>query len=203
MKHFWNRDELSRELRAARPKPPAELESALDHRIEAERRSSRGRLPSFRLGFAAATTALLVASFAAAGGMAAASSSVRHALTDVAQAVHLSSPTTHAKAASAPSPATDQYGRKKNCVKSASDRRHAAIHAADAKLHRSLALAGKAYKRRVSNARKLAAAKQHAALRAAYGKYLHGRAVAYRQHASVVKKANARYRLDAKKCPVT
>src|SRR5581483_459928 len=115
MKKFWNRDELSRELRASRPKPSDVLVNALEQQIESERSRSRGRVPSFRFGLAAAATALLVASFAAAGGMAAASSSVRHALTDVAQAVHITSPTAHARHDETATPAADQYGRKKNC----------------------------------------------------------------------------------------
>ena len=199
MKKFWIRDETSRELRAARPKPPAELESALEHRIEAERDRSRGRMPSFRFGLATAATALLVASFAAAGGMAAASSSVRHALTSVAQAVHITSP---AKSDRQTTPASDQYGRQKNCVKSANDRRNASIRAANRKLARDLAQAGKDYRLRVTNARKLSSNKKQAALKAAYGKYLAARAAAYKRHAQAVKNANARYRADAKKCPV-
>src|SRR5581483_7972486 len=117
MKKFWIRDEVSRELRAARPKPPAGLETALEQRIEVERGRSRGRMPSYRLGLAATATALLVASFAAAGGMAAASSSVRHALSSVAQAVHITSPSTHTGPGRQATPASDQYGRQKSCVK--------------------------------------------------------------------------------------
>jgi len=202
MKMPWNRDELGRELRAVRPKPPAALESSLEHEIEAERRRSRGRVPGFRFGLAAAATTVLLASFTVAGGMAAASSSVRSALTSVAQVVHITSPKPSARATSLAGPARDQYGRKKNCVKSAADRRAASIRAANAKLNRNLALAGKYYKQAVSNARKLAAAKKAAALRTAYGKYRAARAAAYEQHAAAVAKANARYRADFKKCPI-
>lgn len=200
MKMPWNRDELGRELRASRPTPPAELETALGHEIE--RRRSRGSLPRYRLGLAATATALLVASFTVAGGMAAASSSVRSALGNVAYAVHLSAPTPHARAGKPVTPADDQYGRKKSCVKSAADRRAASFRAAKAKLNRDLAAAGKAYKKRTATARKLAAARRSAALKAAYGKYLAARKAAFKKHAATVAKANSRYRADAKKCPV-
>ena len=203
MKTFWNRDELTRELRASRPKPPDVLVNRLEQQIESECHRSRGRAQGFRLGLAAATTALVVVSFAAAGGMAAASSSVRHALSDVAQAVHITSPSAHARLDRPATPATDQYGRKKSCVKSASDRRNASIRAADRKLHRDLALAGKYYKQRVSNARKLAANKQHAALERAYGKYRAARAAAYKAHAKAVRNANGRYRADVERCPIS
>src|SRR6476646_5626802 len=108
MKMPWNRAELGRELRASRPTPPAGLETSLEHDVEAERRRSRGSLPRYRLGLAATATALMVA----------ASSSVRHAFNNVAQAVHLSAPAPKARAAKPATPADDQYGRKKNCVKS-------------------------------------------------------------------------------------
>src|SRR5262249_13540345 len=152
MKMPWNRDELGRELRAARPAPPAELENALEQEIRAERRRSRAgaRAPRLRFGLAAAPTAVVLASFTAVGGMAAASSSVRHAFTNVAQAVHLSAPAPKARTTSAPSPSDDQYGRKKSCIKSAYDRRAAALRAAKAKLKRELAVAGKAYKQRTA-----------------------------------------------------
>jgi hypothetical protein len=201
MKTPWNRDELGRELHAARPTPPAELETSLEHEIEAERRRSRGSLPRYRLGLAATVTALLIASFAVAGGMATASSSVSHAFTHVAQAVHLSSPAPHARPSQTASPADDQYGRKKNCNKVAADRRAAALLAANAKLKRDLAQASKSYNQRVADARKLAAAKKSAALKAAYSKYLAARKAAFKRHAAAVAKANARYKADVKKCP--
>lgn len=201
MKTFWNRDELTRELRASRPKASDELVDVLEQRIESERRRSGRRLPSVRFGLAAATTALLVASFAAAGGMAAASSSVRHALKDVAQAVHITSPSAHARADRTATPATDQYGRKKSCVASAKARRDASVRAANAKLNRDLKLAGKYYDQRVSKARKLASKEMHAALKAAYGKYRAARAAAYKRHGQAVNRAYGRYRADSKKCP--
>ena len=202
MKMPWNRDELGRELRASRPTPPAELETSLEHDIEAERRRSRGSVPRYRLGLAATVTALMVASFTVAGGMATASSSVRHAFNNVAQAVHLSAPAPKARAAKPATPADDQYGRKKNCVKSAAARRAASIRVADAQLKRDQTAARKAYKHRVANARKLAAAKKHAAKKRAYGRYLAAREAANTKHAASVAKANARYKADAKKCPV-
>ena len=202
MKMPWNKNDLGRELRAARPKPPVALESALEHEIEAERRRFRGRVPAFRLGFAAAATTLLLATFTVAGGMAAASSSVRSAFTSVAQAVHITSQKPHARAAAPTSPARDQYGRKKNCVKAAADRRSAAIHAADGKLHRDLAKAGKYLQDSLKNARNLSGAKQTAARKAAYGKYRADNAAAYRRHAAAVKNANKRYKADFKKCPI-
>jgi hypothetical protein len=201
MKMPWNKDELGRELRAARPTPPAELENALESEIRGRRRSRSGA-PRLRFGLAAATTAVVVLSFTAVGGMAAASSSVRHAFTNVAQVVHLSSSSRRAHATAAASPAVDQYGRKKSCVKSAYDRRRAALRAANAKLNRDLAKAGKNYKQRAASARKLAAAKQkNAALHAAYAKYLAARKAAAKRHAAAVTKANARYKADTKKCP--
>jgi hypothetical protein len=202
MKMPWNRDELGRELRAARPTPPVELETALEHEIEAERRRSRGSLPRYRFGLAATATALLIASFTVAGGMAAASSSVRHAITHVAQAVHLSTPAAHVRTSKPASPADDQYGRKKSCVKVASDRRAAALRAANANLKRDLKVAGKSYQRRVDSARKLSAAKKSAARKAAYRTYLTARKTASKRHAAAVTTANARYKADAKKCPV-
>jgi len=201
MKMPWNKDELGRELRSSRPTPPAELETALEHDIESEQRRSRG-LPRYRLGLAATVTAFLFASFTVAGGMAAASSSVRHAFKNVAQAVHLSAPAPKVNAAKPATPADDQYGRKKDCVKSAAARRAAALRSANAKLNRSLAAARKAYKQRVANARKLSAAKKTAAVKRAYTKYLAARKAAFRSHAAAVAKANARYRSDMKKCPV-
>jgi hypothetical protein len=199
MKMPWNRDDLGRELRAVRPTPPPDLENALEHEIRAEHRRSRSRAPRLRFGLAAATTAVVLASFTAVGGMAAASSSVRHAFTNVAQAVHLSSPATHRSTAS--SPASDQYGRKKSCLQTAYGRRAAALRAANAKLRRDLAAAGKSYWLRAAGARKLAAAQRRAALHAAYRRYLAGRKAAASHHAAAVKKANARYKADAKKCP--
>jgi hypothetical protein len=200
MKMPWNRDELGRELRAARPQPPAELEHALEQEIRAERNRSRAGSPRLRFGLAAATTAIVVVSFTAVGGMAAASSSVAHAISHVAQAVHLSSPAQHATKP-ATSPAGDQYGRKKTCLKTAFDRRAAALRAANAKLRRELAVASRAYKQRSANARKLAAAQKHAAMHAAYGKYLSSRKAAFKRHAAAVNKAKARYKADSKKCP--
>jgi hypothetical protein len=197
MKLPWNRDELGRELRAARPTPPAGLESSIEHQIEAERQGARRAAPRLRFGLAATATALLIASFAAAGGIAAASSSVQHALTHVAQAVHLSSPQASKPSAT---PAGDQYGRKKNCVKAAYNRHKAALHAADAKLHSQLALAGLHYKQLVAHARKLSARQRNAAVHAAYGKYLAARKAAYKAHAAAVHKADGRYRADTKKC---
>jgi hypothetical protein len=202
MKMPWNKDELGRELRASRPTPPAELETSLEHDIEAERRRSRGSLPRYRLGLAATATALMVASFTVAGGMAAASSSVRHAFNNVAQAVHLSAPAPKARAAKPATPADDQYGRKKNCVKSAAARRAASIRAADAHLTRDRSSARKVYRKARANARQLAAAKKNAAIKHAYGKYLAARKAANTKHAASVAKANARYKADAKKCPV-
>jgi hypothetical protein len=202
MKMPWNKHDLGRELRAARPKPPAALESSLEHEIDAERRRFRGRVPAFRLGFAAAATTLLLATFTVAGGMAAASSSVRSAFTSVAQAVHITSQKPHARTAAPTSPARDQYGRKKNCVKAAADRRNAARRAADTKLNDRLALAGKSYKQQVTNARKLAAKQKAAAIKAAYGKYLAARAAAYKLHAAAIAKATKRYKTDFKKCPI-
>jgi hypothetical protein len=199
MKMPWMRDELGRELRAARPQPPAELANALEHEIHAERRRSRAGSPRLRFGLAAATTALVVASFTAVGGMAAASSSVRHAFSNVAQAVHLSSPTPHATKAA--SPAGDQYGRKKTCLKTAYDRRSAALRAASAKLKRDLSVASHAYTQRAASARKLAAARKNAAMHAAYVKYLTARKAAFKRHTAAVGKANARYKADSKKCP--
>jgi len=200
MKMPWNRNMLGRELRAGRPAPPAELENALEQEIRAERRRSGSVAPRLRFGLAAATTAVVVVSFTAVGGMAAASSSVRHAFTNVAQAVHLSSPVRHVRRTAAPSPASDQYGRKKSCVKSAYDRRAAALRAANAKQQRELAVAGKAYKQRTANARKLAAARKHLALRDAYGKYLGARKAAFKRHTVAVNRANARYKADTSKC---
>jgi hypothetical protein len=205
MKMPWNRDELGRELHASRPTPPAELESSLEHDIEAERRRSRDSFPRYRLGLAATATALMVASFTVAGGMAAASSSVRHAFTNVAQVVHLSAPakTRAAKPASKPAtPADDQYGRKKNCVKSAAARRAASIKAAQAKLLADRNVARKANKQARANARNLAAAKKNAAVKRAYGRYLAARQAASKKYAASVAKANKRYKADAKKCPV-
>jgi hypothetical protein len=202
MKMPWNKDELGRELRASRPTPPAELETSLEHDIEAERRRSRGSLPRYRLGLAATATALMVASFTVAGGMAAASSSVRHAFNNVAQAVHLSAPAPKARAAKPATPADDQYGRKKNCVKSAAARRAASIRAADAQLTRDRSSARKVYRKARANARQLAAAKKNAAIKHAYGKYLAARKAANTKRAASVAKANARYKADAKKCPV-
>jgi hypothetical protein len=199
MKLPWNRDELGRELRAARPKPPAGLESAIEQDIETERRRSRGLAPRFRFGLAATATAVMVASFTVAGGMAAASSSVQHALNHVAQAVHLSSPSPKA-AAPAASPAGDQYGRKKNCGKSARGRENASLHAATRQLNHDLALAGKDYKQRVANARKLSAEKRNAAMHRAYSRYVAARHAAYNRHAAAVKKAVGRYKADVKKC---
>jgi len=202
MKMPWNRDELGRELRASRPTPPAELETSLEHDIEAERRRSRGSLSRYRLGLAATATAIMVASFTVAGGMAAASSSVRHAFNNVAQAVHLSAPAPKARAAKPATPADDQYGRKKNCVKSAAARRAASLRFAEAQLSRDRTAARKAYKRAAAKARKLAAAKKSAAVKRAYGKYLAARKAANAKYAASVARANARYTADAKKCPV-
>ena len=53
-----------------------------------------------------------------------------------------------------------------------------------------------------ADVRKLTAAKQrNAALQAAYGKYIAAQRAARKQHAAAVKKANARYKADTKKCP--
>jgi len=202
MKTPWNRDELGRELRASRPTPPAELETSLEHDIEAERRRSRGSLPRYRLGLAATATALMVVSFTVAGGMAAASSSVRQAFSNVAQAVHLNAPAPKARAARPASPADDQYGRQKNCVGSAAARRAASIRAAKAQLTSERLAARKAYKKQRANARQLAAAKQKAAMHRAYGKYLAARHAASHRYSASVAKANKRYKADAKKCPV-
>jgi hypothetical protein len=203
MRLFWKRPDLERELRAARPRPPAELESRLEAQIADDRTRDRHRAPRARLGFAAATTVALLVAFAAAGGMAAASSSVRSAFTDMARVVHIAAPQRQAAPDSAATPAVDQYGRKKSCVKAAVARRNAAIRRADAKLKRDLALATKIYKKRVGMARKLTStAKRDAALKAAYAKYVKARRAAYRRHTAAVKRALARYRADIKKCPI-
>src|SRR5262249_7998975 len=165
-------------------------------------RRSRGSLPRYRLGLAATVTALLFASFTVAGGMAAASSSVRHAFTNVAQAVHLSATAPKVNAAKPATPADDQYGRKKDCIKSAAARRAAALRSAKTKLTRSLAAARKVYKQRVASARHLSAAKRSAAVKRAYAKYQAARKAANKSYAAAVAKANARYKADSKKCPV-
>jgi hypothetical protein len=202
MKMPWNRDELSRELRASRPTPPAGLESSLEHDIEAERRCARTSSPRYRFGLAATATALMIASFTVAGGMAAASSSVRGAFTHVAQAVHLSAPAPKARAAKPASPADDQYGRKKNCIKTAAARRAASINAASKQRTRDRTAARKAYRNSMDNARQLAAAKRKAAMSRAYGKYMAARHAANGKYKASVAKADKRYRADAKQCPV-
>jgi hypothetical protein len=205
MKKFWNDDNrLGRELRASKPSPSYELESTIEQQVEDSRRAPRG-LPGLRLGLAATVTALLVGSFAVAGGMAAASSSVRSAFSDVAQVVHISTPS-HQSAPSA-TPASDQYGRKVSCVNTAANRRTASIRAANAKLKARLAAATKTYKAAVARAKgryaqSTGSAKQlQKALAAAWGKYLKARHAAFKAHAQAVARANARYKADVKKCP--
>jgi len=204
MKKFWNDDDrLGRELRAAKPRPSSGLEASIEQQVE-DARAPR-RLPGLRLGLAATVTALLAGSFAVAGGMAAASSSVRSAFLDVAQVVHISSPA-HQSAPSA-TPATDQYGRKASCVKTAANRRAAAVRKANAKLKRDLAAAKKAYEAAVAKAKRRyaqstgSAKKLAAALAAAKGKYAQAQAAANTRHDRAVAKANARYKADVRKCP--
>jgi hypothetical protein len=154
--------------------------------------------------------ALLVA-FAAAGGMAAASSSVRSAFTNVARVVHIAAPTRQASPNSALTPAVDQYGRKKSCVKAAVARRNAAFKAANARLKRELKFAkahylkslAKANKRYTASAKtRVDTAKHVAAVKAARGKYKLARAAAWKKHGRSVKAALARYKRDLKKCPI-
>jgi hypothetical protein len=207
----WNKPhDLGRELRAARPRPPAELESALEHEIVNERRRGRQVVPRIRLGFAAAVTMLLVAGFAAAGGLAAASSSVRQAFTDVARVVHVAAPAHPASVDKGTSPAQDQYGRKKKCGKQAHDREVASIRAANTKLTRDLTLAkahyarsaGKIKKRYTSSLKtKAELDREHAALRAAQAKLKRERGLAYKHHGQLVRHAQDRYKSDKKKCP--
>jgi hypothetical protein len=203
MKKFWNDDErLGRELRASKPRPSSDLEESIEQQV-ADTRAPR-RLPGLRLGLAATVTALLAGSFAVAGGMAAASSSVRSAFTDVARVVHINSPA-H-QSASSSTPASDQYGRKASCVKTAANRRAAAIRAANAELNSKLAAATKTYKAAVAKAKSRYAqsrgsAKQlQAALAAAWRTYVNARHAAYKAHAQAVAKANARYKADVGKC---
>jgi hypothetical protein len=204
MKKFWNDDDrLGRELRASKPRPSSDLEASIEQQVE-DARAPR-RLPGLRLGLAATVTALLAGSFAVAGGMAAASSSVRSAFTDVAQVVHISSPA-HQSAPSA-TPASDQYGRKASCVKTAANRRAASIRAANAKLKNSLAAANTTYKAAVAKAKGRyaqstgSAKKLQKALAAAWSTYVKARQAAFKAHAQVVGKANARYKADIRKCP--
>jgi len=212
----WNTNDssnLGRELRASRPKPRADFESALEQEILEARRRARSRrqlVPSFRFGLAAGTTVLLLVSFAAAGGLAAASSSVRSALSDVARVVHIAAPAHPARVDNGTSPAQDQYGRKKKCKKEASDREAAAIRAANAKLKQDLALANTHYAHSVAMAKKrytsslktkAALAREAAALRAARATLKRERGLAYKHHGQLVTNAQKRYKSDKKKCP--
>jgi hypothetical protein len=212
MKMPWNTpNDVSRELRADRPRPPTELESALEHEIANERRRERQAVPRTRLGLAAATTMLLVTAFAAAGGMAAASSTVRSAFTDVARVVHIAAPAHRATADGGSSPAADQYGRKKSCVKSAAARRAASLNAANTKLTRDLALARSHYVQSVAKANKrytssvksnTDVARHAAALKAANANLRRERALAWTHHGQLVANAKKRYKNDVTKCPV-
>ena len=153
--HWNDSSRLGRELRASRPEPRADFESALEQEVLKGRRRvrpSRHLVPNFRFGFAAGVTVLLLVGFTAAGGMAAASSSGRHALADVAQVVHISSPA-NKTVDSGTSPAKDQYGLKKSCTKAAAARQAAALRAANAKLERELALAKKHHAQSVTKAK--------------------------------------------------
>jgi hypothetical protein len=202
---FRNNDKrLERELRAAKPLPSPDLESTIEQQVADAQRAPRG-LPGLRFGLAATVTALLVGSFAVAGGMAAASSSVRGALSDVAQVVHISTPAR--QSAPTATPATDQYGRKASCVKTAANRRAASIRAANAKLNSKLAAATRIYKAAVAKAKNRSAQSTGSAqelqkaLAAAWGKYVKARHAAFKAHAQAVVRANARYKADVKKCP--
>jgi hypothetical protein len=206
--HRNSNKRLGRELREARPAPPAELESTVERLFADERDCAPRRVSGVRFGLAAAVTALLVSSVAVTGGMAAASSSVRHALADVASTVHVGTAARKSRTEST-SPASDQYGRKASCAKTAAARRTAAIHAADATLKHALALANRHHATAVSNAKHRyaqatkSASKLAAALNAAQRAYLHERAVAFQQHGRLVGNANSRYSADMKKCPVS
>ena len=214
----WHRSDLGdlgRELRASRPEPPGELQSDIEQEIAASGRPAHRRshlVPSMRFGLAAATTAVLLVSLAAAGGLAAASSSVRSAVTDVARVVHISAPAAHpTKANTGASPATDQYARKKSCVKSAKAREVAATRAADKALVARLKSIEKQYKLAVKAAKhrfltsahtKSDLAARKVALQKAAAKRKLARAASYKTHAAAAAKAKARYKADVKKCPL-
>jgi len=215
----WHRSDLGdlgRELRASRPEPPGELQSDIEQDITAARRDAQRRshrMPvGLRFGFAAGTTAVLLVSLAAAGGLAAASSSVRSAVTDVARVVHISAPAAHpTRANTGASPATDQYARKKSCVKSAKAREVAATRAADKALVARLKSIEKQYKLAVEAAKhrfltsahtKSDLAARKAALQTAAAKRKLARTASYKTHAAAAAKAKARYKADVKKCPL-
>ena len=217
MKVPWHRSgpgDLGRELRASRPEPPASLQADLEQEIAESRGSIRRpshRRPSMRFGFAIGTTVVLLVSLAAAGGLAAASSSVRSAFTDVARIAHVAAPAHPSASNGGATPASDQYSRKKSCVKAAKAREKAAIKAADDALKGELAAIEKQYKDAVAAAKKAYDAsaktkadkdKQKAAIKAAKALRKKLRDAAYKKHAAAVAAAKAKYKADVKKCPI-
>jgi hypothetical protein len=213
----WHRSDpgdLGRELRANRPEPPAELQAGLEQEIAVSGRSSRRpshRRPSMRFGFAVGTTAVLLIALAAAGGLAAASSSVRSAFTDVARVAHVAAPAHPSASNGGATPASDQYSRKKSCVKAAKAREKAAIKAADDELNLELAKIEKQYKDAVAAAKKAYdesaktkadKEKEKAAIEAAKALRKKLRDAAYKKHAAAVAAAKAKYKSDVKKCPI-
>jgi hypothetical protein len=212
----WKRkdlDDLARELRASRPEPPAELLTNLEHELVESSGHARRRRPkpTLRFGLAAGMTAILLGSLAAAGGLAAASSSVRNAFTDVARVAHISAPAHPSASGANATPATDQYARKKSCVKAAKARENAAIRAANRTLKARLAAIEKQYKAAVAAAKKRYLqsaktkndfAKEKAAIAAATALRKKLRAAAFLAHKNAVNAAKARYRADVKKCPI-
>lgn len=213
----WNRSDpgdLGRELRTSRPEPPAELQADLEQQIAESSRSIRRpahRRPSMRFGFAVGTTAVLLVSLAAAGGLAAASSSVRTAFTEVARVAHIAAPAHPSASSGGVTPASDQYSRKKSCVKAAKAREKAAIKAADDALKGELAAIEKQYKDAVAAAKKAYDEsaktkadkdKEKAAIEAAKALRKKLRDAAYTKHAAAVAAAKAKYEADVKKCPI-